>query len=106
MESFNSIESLKKYGETHSVNDVLCTCFKVSKCTKLMSLLCNDLSPLLEAWAYDNGIDEIDILDAIELNAESVNRLSVEKYPDCDGWAECELKLQPDVNLRFSWDLG
>lgn len=105
MKKLNSIESLKNFGETHSVNDVLCKCFGVSEYTKLLLLLCNDLSPLLEAWSYDNNTDVGAILDAIELNLGSVGRLRVEEYADLDGWVDCELKLDNNISIRFSWDL-
>lgn len=106
MEKFNSIEDLTLYGKTHSVLDVLCSCFKVKEYLQFLSLLCSDLSPILEAWAYDNDVEVMSIIDAIELNLGSVDRLYVEKYSDCDGWVECELTLNPDIKLRFSWELG
>lgn len=93
--------SLATFGD---VNHVLAYYFNIkdNDYDKMMARIYK--SPVLCLWAANNGVDPSQIIDAIEFNLNSKNKLEL-KDLDEDGYFTSVLHLDNDLDLTLVWDI-
>lgn len=93
--------SLATFGD---VNHVLAYYFNIKDANyaKTITRICN--SPVLRLWAANNNVNPSQIIDAIELNLDSKNKLEL-KDIDEDGYFTSVLHLNNNINLTLVWDI-